>query len=88
MQLAAPPPLGRLGCSTQQLLLSPVLCPWSLVGLSLQEGGARHVHAVVAEDRAWGWRSCLEPAVSRGPAGTLVGEPSYPPQSQAPNTRV
>lgn len=39
MQLAAPPLAGAPGCSTQQLLLSPVLCPWSLVGAQ-PPGGA------------------------------------------------
>lgn len=45
-----------------------VSCPLSLVpgrGLASRRGRAGHVRAVVAEDRAWGWRSCLEPAMSR-----------------------
>lgn len=45
-----------------------VSCPLSLVpgrGLASRRGKAGHVRAVMAEDRAWGWWSCLEPAVSQ-----------------------
>lgn len=58
----------RWGAGLFHPAAAAVSCPLSLVpggGSASRRGRARHVHAVVAKDRAWGWRSCLEPAVSR-----------------------
>lgn len=63
VQLAVPPLAGTFPPAA-----AAVSCPLSLVpgrGSASRRGRARHVRTVVAEDRAWGWRSCLEPVVSR-----------------------